>query len=44
VAADEPETVRILAVGQKKDNTLFIAGKEIDAFGFADYVNSSYSC
>ncbi len=29
VAADEPETVRILAVGQKKGNTLFIAGKEI---------------
>jgi hypothetical protein len=44
VAADEPEMVRMLAVGQKKDNTLFIAGKEIDAFGFADYVNSSYSC
>ncbi|MGH8607364.1 MAG: type II toxin-antitoxin system RelE family toxin [Gammaproteobacteria bacterium] len=29
VAVDEPDTVRILAVGQKKGNTLFIAGKEI---------------
>lgn len=29
VAADEPEMVRILAVGQKKGNTLLIAGKEI---------------
>ncbi len=29
VAVDEPDPVRILAVGQKKGNTLFIAGKEI---------------
>ncbi|MGH8603564.1 MAG: type II toxin-antitoxin system RelE family toxin [Gammaproteobacteria bacterium] len=29
VAADEPDTVRVLAVGQKKGNTLFVAGKEI---------------
>jgi mRNA-degrading endonuclease RelE of RelBE toxin-antitoxin system len=30
VAADEPGTVRILAVGQKKGNRLYIAGQEIE--------------
>lgn len=30
VAADGPDTVRILAVGQKKRNKLIIAGKELE--------------
>jgi len=29
VASDEPDTVRILAVGQKRGNKLYIAGKEV---------------
>ena len=29
VALDQPDTVRILAVGQKRGNKLYIAGKEI---------------
>jgi mRNA-degrading endonuclease RelE of RelBE toxin-antitoxin system len=29
VGADEADTVRILAVGEKRGNKLFIAGKEI---------------
>jgi len=29
VASDEPDTVRILAVGRKRGNKLYIAGKEI---------------
>jgi mRNA-degrading endonuclease RelE of RelBE toxin-antitoxin system len=29
VAVDEPDTVRILAIGQKKGNKLYIAGKEV---------------
>jgi len=30
VAADEPDIVRILAVGQKKGNKLYIAGRGIE--------------
>ncbi len=30
VAADEPNVVRVLAVGRKRGNTLLIAGKEIE--------------
>ena len=30
VVSEEPNTVRILAVGQKKGNKLIIAGKEIE--------------
>jgi mRNA-degrading endonuclease RelE of RelBE toxin-antitoxin system len=30
VAADEPDTVRILAVGRKKGNKLYIGGQEIE--------------
>jgi mRNA-degrading endonuclease RelE of RelBE toxin-antitoxin system len=30
VAADEPDTVRILAVGQKRGNKLYIGGQEIE--------------
>jgi mRNA-degrading endonuclease RelE of RelBE toxin-antitoxin system len=30
VAFDEPDIVRILAVGQKKGNKLLIAGKEVE--------------
>lgn len=30
VAADEPDIVRILAVGQKKGNKLLVAGKEVE--------------
>ena len=29
MALDEPDTVRILAVGQKRGNRLYIAGKEV---------------
>jgi mRNA-degrading endonuclease RelE of RelBE toxin-antitoxin system len=29
VPADQPNTVRILAIGEKKGNKLFIAGKEV---------------
>ena len=30
IAPEEPNTVRVLAVGQKKDSKLFIAGQEIE--------------
>jgi hypothetical protein len=30
VAADEPDTGRILAVGQKRGNKLYIGGQEIE--------------
>jgi len=30
VAADEPDTVRILSVGQKRGNKLYIGGQEIE--------------
>jgi len=29
VAADEPDVVRILAIGEKKGNKLFMAGQEV---------------
>ncbi|MBM3241323.1 hypothetical protein FJZ31_34000 [Candidatus Poribacteria bacterium] len=29
VASDEPDTVRILAVGRKRGDKLYIAGKEV---------------
>jgi hypothetical protein len=30
VVADEPDTVRILAVGQKKGNKLYIGSREVE--------------